>query len=364
MTSTSWDNLFSGANSQVPSAADQYAVCCRDTFDQQRKNIRRVFAATSPSAVACLDAGLLNDIPYRTFLATGAMVYLADWLPGSVDVGVMLSIIETDADGRPNCMYCNPRIPSVQRDCRHFQHPTGNADGRRLRALCAESGRTAALCGLRAWRSANSSLRPRDGWRCERLWPSGEHRSRSRPHREAAVRSCPRSRRSCQASSPAAEHLPRRSADGDLVDGDITVRARTDTATLPSMSPHRSDRTAATRRLGGSPRWTSSERRCWTIKSSGSAKRSIAFSYRVAGAISRPKCSTGIRSSDSGSPSRACPRCWRCSAVALPSTSTSSPKPKRSPAVPSAAAQHWSARSCSSRRKSRRANADLPPSTF
>lgn len=75
--------------------------------------------------MACLGAGVLNDIPYRTFLAADATVYLVDWLPGSVDAGLKLSIIKTGDDGLPRCDYCDPAIPCPERYCRHFRHPAG-----------------------------------------------------------------------------------------------------------------------------------------------------------------------------------------------------------------------------------------------
>lgn len=126
--SMSWEAYLS-----APRAAEQYAACrrsCQETFDRQRENIRRVFSATSPSAVACLGAGVLNDIPYRDFLTAGAMVYLVDWLPGSVDAGLQLSAIEKGEDGLPHCMYCDPAIHCPDRYCRHYQHPAGRAAGR------------------------------------------------------------------------------------------------------------------------------------------------------------------------------------------------------------------------------------------
>lgn len=113
-----------------PQTPELYAACrqsCGAAFDRQRENIRRVFAAASPSAVACLGAGALNDIPYREFLSAGATVHLVDWLPGSVDAGLKLSIIERGEDGRPRCMYCNPAVSCPERYCRHFRHPGGPA---------------------------------------------------------------------------------------------------------------------------------------------------------------------------------------------------------------------------------------------
>ncbi len=123
--SMSWDAYLN-----VPSAAEQYSECsrnCRNAFHRQRENIERVFTKTSPRAVACLGAGVLNDIPYGTFIAAGATVHLVDWLPGSVDTGIKLSIITTGEDGQPNCAYCNPAIPCPERYCRHFYDPTGQA---------------------------------------------------------------------------------------------------------------------------------------------------------------------------------------------------------------------------------------------
>ena len=121
--SMSWDAYL-----QVPNAVEQHAECsrsCRRAFDRQREHIERVFTATLPRAVACLGAGVLNDIPYQAFVEAGATVYLIDRLPGSVDTGIKLSIINTADDGQPQCLYCNPAILHPEQYCRQFQNPTG-----------------------------------------------------------------------------------------------------------------------------------------------------------------------------------------------------------------------------------------------
>lgn len=119
--STGWDAYLA-----APNAAELYAACrqnCRSAFERQKENIWRVFTATAPRAVACLGAGVLNDIPYRSFLAAGATVHLVDWMPGSVDAGLKLSIIERGEDGLPRCAYCTPAVDYPERYCRCFQHP-------------------------------------------------------------------------------------------------------------------------------------------------------------------------------------------------------------------------------------------------
>ncbi|MCH8210685.1 MAG: hypothetical protein IIB99_04870 [Planctomycetes bacterium] len=104
--------------------AETYRECClrfREAFEQQRANITRVFEARSPKVVACLGAGVLNDIPYDLFVRSGAKVHLVDWMPSSIEAGIGLSIIDVDENGCPRCVYCDPSVECPEAYCRHYR---------------------------------------------------------------------------------------------------------------------------------------------------------------------------------------------------------------------------------------------------
>lgn len=101
----------------------KYCQCIqqsRKAFEQQRKNIIRVFEARSPQVIACLGAGILNDIPYEQFAHSGAIIHLVDWLPESIDSGLDFSIISMDENSEPRCVYCDPSIDCPGEYCRHY----------------------------------------------------------------------------------------------------------------------------------------------------------------------------------------------------------------------------------------------------
>ncbi|MCH8878981.1 MAG: hypothetical protein IID34_03760 [Planctomycetes bacterium] len=114
-----WDEYL-----KVSNACDTFHDCfrgCRSAFEQHRRDIRCAVEVTRPKTVACLGAGVLNDIPYEFMVQSGASIYLVDWVPGSIEAGVDLSIIRTGDDGKPSCIYCNPTIACPQTYCRHYQ---------------------------------------------------------------------------------------------------------------------------------------------------------------------------------------------------------------------------------------------------
>lgn len=93
----------------VPGAEAAYADCrarCGGTFACQRACVSRLLDSIRPRTVACLGAGVLNDIPYQRLVAAGATVHLVDWLPGAPEFGVARSIVERTCDGRYRCAYC------------------------------------------------------------------------------------------------------------------------------------------------------------------------------------------------------------------------------------------------------------------
>ncbi len=68
--------------------------------------------------MACLGAGLLNDIPYRDMVHSGTAIHLVDWLPGGMETGIRLSIVNEDEG--PDCTYCHLSDEDAQTYCRRF----------------------------------------------------------------------------------------------------------------------------------------------------------------------------------------------------------------------------------------------------
>lgn len=95
----------------------------REAFEQQRINITRVFEARSPEVIACLGAGILNDIPYEQFVHSGATIHLVDWISDSIDSGLDFSIISMDENSEASCTYCDPAIDCPGEYCCHYNAP-------------------------------------------------------------------------------------------------------------------------------------------------------------------------------------------------------------------------------------------------
>lgn len=124
--SVSWDEYLAGSN-----GCAKFRECCRrckSSFDEHRRNIQVAVEATGPEVVACFGAGVLNDIPYESMIRSGASVHLVDWLPGSIDTGIDLSIIQTDENGQPHCIYCHPTVTCPQAYCRHYRSSSTSAE--------------------------------------------------------------------------------------------------------------------------------------------------------------------------------------------------------------------------------------------
>ena len=101
---TSWEDYLSPRG-----RSDAYRAChrrCRAAFDHQRDCIQQIFDARRPKVVACLGAGVLNDIPYRRFVEAGATIHLVDWLPDATDFGIAQSIVSDGPEGAHQCVYC------------------------------------------------------------------------------------------------------------------------------------------------------------------------------------------------------------------------------------------------------------------
>ena len=106
----------------LPDAADRFTACHKagqSGYARQRDILRRVLDEVKPHRMACLGAGLLNDIPYRDMVHSGTAIHLVDWLPGGIDTGIRLSIVEQEEG--PDCTYCHLSDEDAQAYCRRFE---------------------------------------------------------------------------------------------------------------------------------------------------------------------------------------------------------------------------------------------------
>ena len=94
-------------------SAPRQGIACRDCrlaytprLAPLSAAIRRLIERLEPASIACLGAGMLNDIPYDALIGSGAEIHLVDWLPQLVESGVARSIIACDPNGTPRCLYC------------------------------------------------------------------------------------------------------------------------------------------------------------------------------------------------------------------------------------------------------------------
>ena len=98
----------------------------RQVYAQQREVVRDVFTETRPEVVACLGAGLMNDLPYGGFVRAGAELHLVDWLPGLMETGVAMSILGRDDRGDPECLYCALGDENARAYCRQYRRETSS----------------------------------------------------------------------------------------------------------------------------------------------------------------------------------------------------------------------------------------------
>ncbi len=122
-----WDQYVA-----VPDAVPAYRECRRlygESFGKLRETIQYVASRTKPETVACLGAGLMNDIPYRFLVEQARTIHLVDWVPGIVESGVAMSTVRVDEAGRPECVYCSLTDERARSYCRHFGGVGGPSDG-------------------------------------------------------------------------------------------------------------------------------------------------------------------------------------------------------------------------------------------
>ncbi len=113
-----WEDYLNPAG-----AADAFAACRLQwgpRFGRQRDRIEHLFEALGAQSVACLGAGVLNDIPLAAFLGAGADVHLVDWLPDAPQIGIAGSIIARDRNDDWSCLFCRLAPQSIDKFCANF----------------------------------------------------------------------------------------------------------------------------------------------------------------------------------------------------------------------------------------------------
>ena len=165
----------------------------RRAYRPLREAIRNVVEAARPKTVACLGAGVLNDIPYRALVQSDATLHLVDWMPDLIETGIpMASSAPTPTIG-----------PSAS-----IAGSTTTGRGPIARNSNALRRRPTYAAISRAGRRARSCVRP------SREGPSPKSTARTRPPAMPAP-SPPRSPMNCpgplRGSRPSAS--PTRSAD-------------------------------------------------------------------------------------------------------------------------------------------------------
>ena len=101
---TNWDEYR-----RVPNPERTYVerfLAGRDSYARQREILSNMVGKLRPKRVACLGAGVLNDIPLAELVEAGASLTLVDWLPGAIDAGLRLSIVDVKHPDDPACLVC------------------------------------------------------------------------------------------------------------------------------------------------------------------------------------------------------------------------------------------------------------------
>ncbi len=114
-----WDDYLEVPFS--PECVDECRDACSAAFELQREHMQMLMSTLKPRGIACLGAGVLNDIPIDSFIVGGAQVYLVDWIPDVSREGFRGRLIAEDGDGY-DCLLCEERCASGN-FCAAFQPP-------------------------------------------------------------------------------------------------------------------------------------------------------------------------------------------------------------------------------------------------
>jgi hypothetical protein len=143
---TPWETYLSPQAG--PGVCRDYRRRGESSFQSQRACIQRIFAARKPRVIACLGAGLLNDIPYEDFVEADATVHLVDWVKGVTDFGLTQSIVRHNPSGAPLCVYCRLAGRDPHDFCRGYR-PARRAGTGVCEAFAATPGAADACLAFR-----------------------------------------------------------------------------------------------------------------------------------------------------------------------------------------------------------------------
>jgi hypothetical protein len=102
--STFWTNYLSRSSNNKNL---ELRLClCEKAFADHKENVSQMIRNLSPSSIAILGAGFLNDIPLDDLIEDNRKVLLVDWIENVAKIGVSRSIICRSTLDRPSCLFC------------------------------------------------------------------------------------------------------------------------------------------------------------------------------------------------------------------------------------------------------------------
>ncbi len=135
---TSWEDYIKGPSNQA--AIQSYRALSEGAFRPLRRVLANVVKTCEPSSIACLGAGVLNDIPFDELVLSGAAIHLVDLIPGIVDRGIGQSVLidrnadDADIDNQGTddaCVFCALGAARAAKWCKRF-NGAGRPDSSRI----------------------------------------------------------------------------------------------------------------------------------------------------------------------------------------------------------------------------------------
>ncbi|NQU71672.1 MAG: hypothetical protein HQ514_14045, partial [Rhodospirillales bacterium] len=131
-----WEDYIKGPSDQA--AIQGYRVLSEGAFRPLRRVLANVVKTCEPSSIACLGAGVLNDIPFDQLVLSGASIHLVDLIPGIVDTGIGQSVLidrdvdDADKDGYGTddaCVFCALGAARATKWCKRFNGARSESTG-------------------------------------------------------------------------------------------------------------------------------------------------------------------------------------------------------------------------------------------
>lgn len=111
-----WDRYLTGDGERLPQGAS--AARCETAFAHHKATIAGMARALSPTSVAVLGAGYLNDIPLEDLIGENRAVYLVDWIGDAPRTGVARLLLRENEGSGHRCLFC--RSSRGDRYCSSF----------------------------------------------------------------------------------------------------------------------------------------------------------------------------------------------------------------------------------------------------